>query len=163
MSEVHIFDRVGSLTFVSLRTRLLCHTHFILPSFPFLRFIFRFLSRPRLGTDPGQQRLDRLAADGQPLSFIHKVQKDGTPKFPLGWLTRCDHFSGGEKQRVAIARAMVLEPSILLLDEATSALDEENQTAIMNAIEVLTHPALSWTAGSEEMKMFLIKSGLCVR
>lgn len=58
---------------------------------------------------------------------------------------------------------MVLEPSILLLDEATSALDEENQTAIMNAIEVLTHPALSWTAGSKEMKMFLIESGLCVR
>ena len=112
-----------------------------------------------LGQDPGQERLDRLAEEGQPLHFIHKKSGDGMPKFPLGWLTSCDNFSGGEKQRVALARAMVLEPSILLLDEATSALDEENQAVVMNAIEELTHPILGWAKGSKQMSAWLAESG----
>jgi ABC-type multidrug transport system fused ATPase/permease subunit len=48
-------------------------------------------------------------------------------------------LSGGQKQRIAIARTFLRDPRILLLDEATSNLDEESESAVLDAMNNLTH------------------------
>ncbi|MDQ3509441.1 MAG: ABC transporter ATP-binding protein/permease [Actinomycetota bacterium] len=46
-------------------------------------------------------------------------------------------LSGGQRQRISIARAAVREAPILILDEPTVGLDEENEKAVVEALENL--------------------------
>ncbi len=48
-------------------------------------------------------------------------------------------LSGGQRQRIGIARAIYRSPDVLVLDEATSALDGVTETAVMDAIQKLSH------------------------
>lgn len=45
------------------------------------------------------------------------------------------NLSGGQRQRIALARVFLQQPPILLLDEATAALDNENERAVMDALD----------------------------
>ena len=47
-------------------------------------------------------------------------------------------FSGGERQRLSIARAILRDAPILMLDEPTSALDAQSESAIRQALNVLS-------------------------
>lgn len=48
-------------------------------------------------------------------------------------------LSGGQRQRIGIARAVYRSPDVLVLDEATSALDGVTESAVMDAIQKLSH------------------------
>jgi ATP-binding cassette subfamily B protein len=48
-------------------------------------------------------------------------------------------LSAGQRQRIAIARAAIRRSPILILDEPTTGLDEENERAVIEALERLAH------------------------
>ncbi len=62
---------------------------------------------------------------------------------PAGGETRLGQrgirLSGGQKQRIGIARALYRKPQVLVLDEATSALDGITESAVMDALQSLSH------------------------
>lgn len=64
-------------------------------------------------------------------------------RLPQGYATDIgengSRLSGGERQRVSIARALLKDAPVIILDEATASLDPENETAVQQAINVLTH------------------------
>jgi ATP-binding cassette subfamily B protein len=84
--------------------------------------------------DAGPQEAITAARAAQAHDFILRS--------PLGYDTwlgeRGAGLSGGEKQRVSIARALLYDPKVLILDEATSSVDTESETAIQEALRVLT-------------------------
>jgi ATP-binding cassette, subfamily B, bacterial len=47
-------------------------------------------------------------------------------------------LSGGQRQRIALARTAIRKASLLVLDEPTTGLDEENERAVLEALEPLT-------------------------
>ena len=47
-------------------------------------------------------------------------------------------LSGGQRQRIGIARALYRDPTFLIFDEATSALDNITETAVMEALNMLS-------------------------
>ncbi|NJR52019.1 MAG: ABC transporter ATP-binding protein [Leptolyngbyaceae cyanobacterium CSU_1_3] len=47
-------------------------------------------------------------------------------------------LSGGQRQRIAIARAAVRQAPIVILDEPTTGLDQENESAVIEALDRLT-------------------------
>ena len=85
---------------------------------------------------PGASALEAIAAARAALAH------DFILRSPLGYDTwlgeRGAGLSGGEKQRVSIARALLYDPKVLILDEATSSVDTESETAIQEALRVLT-------------------------
>ncbi|PHJ56628.1 protein tyrosine phosphatase [Nostoc linckia z18] len=48
-------------------------------------------------------------------------------------------LSGGQRQRISIARAAIRQAAIVILDEPTTGLDNENERAVNEALERLTH------------------------
>ncbi|NIU86107.1 MAG: ATP-binding cassette domain-containing protein [Nitrosopumilaceae archaeon] len=61
--------------------------------------------------------------------------------FPKGYDTmigeRGATLSNGQRQRIAIARAIIKNSPVLILDEPTASLDENNEVAVIQAIEAL--------------------------
>ncbi|RCJ23323.1 protein tyrosine phosphatase [Nostoc sp. ATCC 43529] len=48
-------------------------------------------------------------------------------------------LSGGQRQRISIARAAIRQGAIVILDEPTTGLDNENERAVNEALDRLTH------------------------
>ncbi len=66
---------------------------------------------------------------------------DFIDRLPLGYNTQIGQeglsLSGGEQQRILIARAIYKNPAFLFLDEGTSALDANNESRIMENLELV--------------------------
>jgi ATP-binding cassette subfamily B protein len=66
--------------------------------------------------------------------------KDYIESLPMGYETKIgmngEGLSTGQKQRILIARAVYKRPSFLFFDEATSALDANNESQIMNNLNL---------------------------
>ncbi|MCI1188894.1 ABC transporter ATP-binding protein/permease [Hymenobacter sp. DH14] len=56
---------------------------------------------------------------------------------------RGSKLSGGQRQRIGIARALYKQTEVLVLDEATSALDNETEREVNEAINKLSHTAIT--------------------
>ncbi|MET9966655.1 ABC transporter ATP-binding protein [Streptomyces sp. NPDC006356] len=90
----------------------------------------------RVGSPGASDEAVRAAARA---ARIHDVIE----KLPQGYDTVLDgagstRLSGGECQRLTIARALLQDAPVVVLDEATSSLDPESESAVQEALSVLT-------------------------
>lgn len=82
------------------------------------------------------ERVKQAASIAKLDEFIENKLEDGYQAFVGEQGVR---LSGGQAQRIGIARAVYHDPAVLVLDEATSALDTKTESAVMQAIDELTH------------------------
>lgn len=89
----------------------------------------------------------KAAIKASKLANLHSFVTEQLPnKYQTIVGERGIRLSGGERQRIGIARALYHNPQLLIFDEATSALDNQTESAIMDAVNIL----------SEEMTIILI-------
>ncbi|MCK9906851.1 ATP-binding cassette domain-containing protein, partial [Frankia sp. Cpl3] len=67
-------------------------------------------------------------------SFISQLPK----KYEEPVVERGATLSAGQRQLISFARALVTDPAILILDEATASIDSETESAIQEALHVLS-------------------------
>ena len=89
------------------------------------------------GIDGNEENQEKLwnALEGAQLKEFVLGLKDGLDTV-IGENGVC--ISGGQRQRIGIARALYNDPEVLVLDEATSALDNDTESAVMEAINLLS-------------------------
>jgi len=84
--------------------------------------------------------IDKKAAiKASKLANLHSFVTEQLPdKYQTIVGERGIRLSGGERQRIGIARALYHNPQLLIFDEATSALDSKTESAIMDAVNILS-------------------------
>lgn len=83
--------------------------------------------------DPTEEEIVQAAK----LANIHEYIESLPEGYDTVLSERGASLSGGQRQRIAIARAAIRRSPILILDEPTVGLDEENERAVVEALENL--------------------------
>ena len=104
-------------------------------------FIFDDTIAKNIAFGVTDKQIDRAAIEKA--AKIANVHNYIVNELPNGYDTivgqRGLRLSGGQQQRIGIARALYHKPDILVLDEATNALDSITESAVMDAIRLMSH------------------------